>query len=140
MIGITRSDGTELRITFQHKQHKNEKGQSQMPVVFLKRFPPRKKRDVVKARAITYCFLETGDKKLAVRIATGVAVCVWADRNPNETSAGFTKAEGRARAFDKMLIDGLQKGVIEKGEVGPLRASYFNRANRKKGSAQPATN
>lgn len=128
MIGITRADGTVLRIAFDHKQHTNKKGERQQAIAFIRRQPPTKPRDIVMCRAITYCYLETGDRLLPVRLAMGFAACVWDDRNPNETSNGFTKAEGRERALNRMLANALKEGVITQDEVGPLRASYYNRA------------
>jgi hypothetical protein len=131
MIGLTREDGTVLRVVFKHAQDDSPKRQQTLqPVAFLGGRPEKKKKPTL-ARAITFCHLVKGKGKLSPVVATGYAVCKWIDRQV------FTKDEGRRRAIMHLLENAEKDGKITTDERGIIFASYVNRP--RKGNTQTET-
>jgi hypothetical protein len=116
MIGITRPDGSTVRVGFVHLQHKNVKGEPQLPIAYLHQDRKKNKGPI---RAITYCTLEAGTKDAPSIISEGLSLCAMAD--------GFSKETGRVRSLTEALYRALNAKVITKNEFDGILTSYTNR-------------
>ncbi len=116
MIGLTRPDGTRIRVIFDHQQMPVERGKTQEPLFYLH---PDRTKNRGPIRAVTYAILEGGTKEAPQVICQGVARCSYLD--------GFSKETGRRLALDNALSFAVSSDAITPLEAGTILASYYRR-------------
>lgn len=132
MIGITRSDHTQIRIEFLHTQAYALVNGRKVPVPadYGKETPTRLRTE---ARLFK---LDVGARReTAVQIAHGNSFCSVLERLDEGVSM---KEEGRKRALHRAINDAVRGGILNHAERGMLLASYYNRPRgRAANSARP---